>query len=73
MAIKDILVHVDNTQACPRRMDLAIRLAQRHEAHLTAIFARAFGNLPNLKSGHDREVDKQREESQKRFVREAVG
>ena len=67
MAIKDILVHVDNTPACPRRVELAARLAQRHEAHLIALFARAFGNLPNLSSGHDREIDKAREESQQRF------
>jgi len=67
MAIKDILVHVDNTPACARRMEIAVRLATRHEAHLTALFARAFGNLPNLSSGHEREVDKQREESQQRF------
>jgi nucleotide-binding universal stress UspA family protein len=67
MAIKDILVHVDNTPACARRMEIAVRLATRHEAHITALFARAFGNLPNLSSGHEREVDKQREESQQRF------
>ncbi len=67
MAIKDILVHVDNTGACAQRMEIAVRLAQRHEAHLTALFARAFGNLPNLSSGHEREVDKQREESKQRF------
>jgi nucleotide-binding universal stress UspA family protein len=67
MAIKDILVHVDNTQACARRMELATRLAVRHEAHLIALFARAFGKLPNLSTGHSREIDKQREESQQRF------
>jgi nucleotide-binding universal stress UspA family protein len=67
MAIKDILVHVDNTPACARRMELAARLAQQHQAHLIALFARAFGNLPNLSSGHGREIDKQREESEKRF------
>ncbi|MDX1595213.1 MAG: universal stress protein [Gammaproteobacteria bacterium] len=67
MAIKDILVHVDDTPACARRMEIAVRLAQRHEAHLTALFARAFGNLPNISSGHQREIDKQRESSQKRF------
>jgi len=67
MAIKDILVHVDNSKACAQRMEMAIRLAVRHEAHLVALFARAFGNLPNLSSGHTREIDKQREESQARF------
>jgi len=67
MAIKDILIHVDNTKACARRMELATRLAVRHEAHLVALFARAFGNLPNLSSGHTREIDKQREESKARF------
>ncbi len=67
MAIKDILVHVDNTSACAQRLEIAMRLAQKHEAHLTALFARAFGNLPNLAIGHKREIDKQREESQARF------
>ena len=67
MAIKDILVHVDNTPACARRMALAVTLAQRHEAHLTALFARAFGNLPNLASGHAREVDRMRDEARARF------
>ncbi|HEY5789685.1 MAG TPA: universal stress protein [Gammaproteobacteria bacterium] len=67
MAIKDILVHVDNTEACAQRLDIAMRLAQRHQAHLTAVFARAFGNLPNLGSGHAREIDKARGEAQERF------
>lgn len=69
MAIKDILVHVDNTPACAQRMELATRLARQHEAHLVALFARAFGNLPNLSSGHDHEIDRQREASQQRFER----
>jgi len=67
MAIKDILVHVDNTAACERRLTIAMNLAERHQAHLTAIFARAFGNLPNLSSGHSREIDKAREEAEARF------
>jgi len=67
MAIKDILVHVDNSPACAQRMELAAQLARQHEAHLVALFAVAFGNLPNLGSGHEREVDKAREESRQRF------
>ena len=35
MALKDLLVHVDNDPACAPRVDVAAALAARHEAHLT--------------------------------------
>jgi len=75
MAFKDILVHVDDSDACPQRMEIAIRMAADHEAHLTALFARAYGNLVNFGSGHDDEIVKAREASEKRFrsVTEAAG
>lgn len=38
MRFKDILVHVDNTQQCAARLDLAIGLAKRHRAHLTGLY-----------------------------------
>ena len=38
MALKDILVHIDNTQHCGVMLDLAIGLAQKHKAHLTGLF-----------------------------------
>lgn len=38
MAIKDLVVHIDNSQACEKRLHAAIQLAQRHEAHLTGLY-----------------------------------
>jgi len=38
MAIKDILVHVDNSRACSARLNAATRFAQRCEAHLTGLY-----------------------------------
>ncbi len=37
MAIKDVLVHVDGSNAAPARLAAAIDLAQRHGAHLTGL------------------------------------
>jgi nucleotide-binding universal stress UspA family protein len=37
MAIKDLLVIVDNDPACASRVDIARRLAEAHEAHLTGL------------------------------------
>ena len=38
MALKDILLHIDNTPSCPARIDLAINLAGTHGAHLKGLF-----------------------------------
>lgn len=38
MSYKSILVQVDHTKACPARIDAAVDLALRHEAHLTGLF-----------------------------------
>lgn len=40
MAFKDLLVIVDNDPACPSRLDVARRLAEAHEAHLTGLHVR---------------------------------
>lgn len=37
MAIKDILVHIDDRDCCAARLELAIRLAREHSAHLAGI------------------------------------
>jgi nucleotide-binding universal stress UspA family protein len=39
MALKDLLVIVDNDPACPARVEIARRLAEKHEAHLTGLHA----------------------------------
>ncbi len=38
MAYKDLLVHVDDSNACKARIDAAIELASRFDAHLTALY-----------------------------------
>lgn len=38
MEFKDILVHIDNSQQCMARLDLAIQLARDHNAHLTGLY-----------------------------------
>jgi len=40
MAIKNILVHQDQTKACSARLQLAVKLAKQHDAHLKVMFAR---------------------------------
>ncbi len=43
MTFKDLLVHVDNSRACSKRIQAALRLAQAHEARLTGVYV-----LPDL-------------------------
>ncbi len=38
MDFKDILVHIDNTQQCTTRLELAINLARKHKARLTGLY-----------------------------------
>ena len=38
MPYKDLLVHLDDGKGCARRIDVAVRLAAQHGAHLTGIF-----------------------------------
>jgi nucleotide-binding universal stress UspA family protein len=38
MGLKDILVHLDGTPQSTRRLDLALDLARRHEAHLVGLY-----------------------------------
>jgi nucleotide-binding universal stress UspA family protein len=46
MALKDLLVHVDDDDACTTRIDVAVMLAARHEAHLTGLHVMAWPHLP---------------------------
>lgn len=39
MALKAILVHLDHTARCEHRLDLAIALAGKHQAHLSGFYA----------------------------------
>ena len=39
MSMKEILVHLDNTDRCQTRLDVAISLTITHQAHLTGVYA----------------------------------
>ena len=46
MAVKDLLVHVDDSKANTVRVDTAIRLAQTHDAHLTGLYVMPHLEIP---------------------------
>lgn len=56
MALKDILVHIDDTPYCEKRVKLALQIAKQNEAGLTALFARTDPSLkgfePNMQQRH---------------------
>jgi len=39
MALKDILVHVDNTKSCATRLETVMALALENDAHVTGVYA----------------------------------
>jgi nucleotide-binding universal stress UspA family protein len=46
MAFKDIVVHVDESKHCPTRIDVALRLANDHGAHVSGVYVKQPVNLP---------------------------
>ena len=46
MAIKDILVHVDNHKTCASRLETAVNLALAHDAHLTGVCVVSHPHFP---------------------------
>ena len=46
MALKDILVHVDNNKTCASRLETAVNLALAHDAHLTGVCVIAHARYP---------------------------
>ncbi len=50
MALKDILVHVDDGKACEARLETAVNLAQAHDAHLIGLYVRTTPYVPELAS-----------------------
>ena len=39
MSIKNILIHIDDSEQVDDRLDVAVGLARTHDAHLAAIYA----------------------------------
>ena len=50
MAIKDILVHLDEGDACGARLEVAVNLAQTHDAHLIGLYLRPAPQVPEFAS-----------------------
>ena len=46
MAYKDILVVADDTDECGERVEIALRLAKRHEAHVIGLIVHHYTHLP---------------------------
>ena len=44
--LKDILVHIDRDKECGERLNVAIRLARAHEAHLTGAYVIPHSRIP---------------------------
>lgn len=38
MTYKDLLVNLDDSKGCRKRVDAAVRLARQHGAHLTGVY-----------------------------------
>ena len=41
MTIRDLLVHIDQTQAAQQRLEAGLKLAERFGSHLTALYLAA--------------------------------
>ncbi|GGF59977.1 universal stress protein A [Terasakiella brassicae] len=48
MSLKDILVHVDHSPSCKERIKAALKLAQLHNAHLTALYVMTKPMIPGF-------------------------
>lgn len=48
MALRDLLVLVDDTRGCGARIDLAVGLAREHDAHLLGLYATSAPELPPM-------------------------
>jgi nucleotide-binding universal stress UspA family protein len=50
MALKDILVHLNDDKACRARVQTAANLARQHGAHLTGLYVCSLPHVPDLVS-----------------------
>lgn len=58
MAIKDILLHLDNSPSCKSRLDTAIQIAKSHGAHLKGLFVLSHSYYAPRHTSGDLEVAK---------------
>ncbi|MGD8429889.1 MAG: universal stress protein [Ectothiorhodospiraceae bacterium] len=48
MALKDILVYLDESKQAPQRLDTAIAIAEQHQAHLTGLAVAETAHIPDF-------------------------
>jgi nucleotide-binding universal stress UspA family protein len=66
MALKNLLLHIDDTKACAKRMDYAIELARLHDAHLSAVYCIGEYKLPGWADMPSTLEKEQKEREEKR-------
>jgi len=72
MAIKDILVHLDNSKIAASRLDVAAGLAARHDAHLTGLHVDVVPQVPGfIQSQLPREAVEQQSARRKELAEKA--
>lgn len=69
MTYRDILVHLDSSKHTGRRLDMAIRLAAEHSAHLTGLYVLAPPYIPTYMAA---QLSAEVFEAQAAMVREAA-
>ena len=57
MAYKTILVHCDASPKLSQRLDVAVEIAQRHEAHLIGAYVQPYFNAPAFSDGMTMPMD----------------
>lgn len=82
MAIRDILLHLDSSPATEARIDYAMGLARRHEAHLVGLYVVAVAPIhqyteadlgPEMIEAHDRFMRESAAEAKALFERRLAG
>ncbi|MCZ6482667.1 MAG: universal stress protein [Alphaproteobacteria bacterium] len=82
MALKDILVHIDNSPSCPARLDVAINLARENGAHLAGLYVIGLAPIhqyaeadlgPELIEAHDRYMREASKEAEQMFKQRIEG
>ncbi|MDV7339246.1 universal stress protein [Terasakiella sp. A23] len=71
MSLKDILVHVDHTRSCHERIRAALKLAELHDAHLTALYVLSKPMIPGfIEAQLSKEVLKAQADASKEAAKE---
>lgn len=69
MALKDIMVLVDSSAHAAARLDVAIKLANDHDAHLTGLFVRMVPHVPQFVMS---QLGPEVQDVQRKYAREAA-